>query len=31
MIHGFFNYGKYIADGITIRDWFATEIRKIVG
>jgi acetyl esterase len=31
MIHGFFNYGKYIEDGITIRDWFATEIRKITG
>jgi len=31
MIHGFFNYGKYISDGIAIRDWFATEIRKIIG
>ncbi len=31
MIHGFFNYGKYIDEGIAIRDWFAAEIRKIVG
>ena len=31
MIHGFFNYGKYIDEGIAIRDWFATEIRKIIG
>lgn len=30
MIHGFFNYGKYIDEGIDIRDWLATEIRKIV-
>ncbi len=31
MIHGFFNYGKYIDEGIAVRDWFATEIRKIIG
>ncbi|MEI8065717.1 MAG: alpha/beta hydrolase [Actinomycetes bacterium] len=28
MIHGFFNYGKYIEQGITIRDYFADEINK---
>lgn len=31
MIHGFFNYGKYIDEGIAVRDWFAAEIRKIIG
>jgi acetyl esterase len=31
MIHGFFNYGKYIDEGIVVRDWFAAEIRKIIG
>ncbi len=28
MIHGFFNYGKYIEQGLTIRDYFADEINK---
>jgi acetyl esterase len=31
MIHGFFNLGKYIEDGITIRDWFAENILRVVG
>jgi acetyl esterase len=31
MIHGFFNLGKYIEDGITIRDWFAEHILRVVG
>lgn len=31
MIHGFFNYGKYIDEGINIRDWFAEKINAIVG
>lgn len=31
MIHGFFNLGKYIDEGIAVRDWFATEIRRIIG
>ena len=31
MIHGFFNYGKYIDEGIRIRDYFADEINKILG
>ena len=31
MIHGFFNYGKYIDEGIKIRDYFADEINKILG
>lgn len=30
MIHGFFNYGKYIDEGIAIRDYFATEINRIL-
>jgi acetyl esterase len=30
MIHGFFNYGKYIDEGISIRDYFATEIKRIL-
>ncbi len=30
MIHGFFNYGKYIEQGITIRDYFADEINKVL-
>ena len=31
MIHGFFNYGKYITYGITIREWIAHQINSIVG
>ena len=31
MIHGFFNCGKYIDEGIKIRDYFADEINKILG
>ncbi len=31
MIHGFFNYGKYIDEGINIRDYFADEINRILG
>ncbi|MBP7898048.1 MAG: alpha/beta hydrolase [Candidatus Planktophila sp.] len=31
MIHGFFNLGKFIEDGITIRDWFAENILRVVG
>jgi acetyl esterase len=31
MIHGFFNYGKYIDEGIKIRDYFADEINNILG
>jgi acetyl esterase len=31
MIHGFFNLGKFIDEGITIRDWFSEQIIKIVG
>lgn len=31
MIHGFFNLGKYIDEGISIRDWFAKHIIQIVG
>jgi acetyl esterase len=31
MIHGFFNYGKFLSDGIKIREYFADEINRIVG
>jgi acetyl esterase len=31
MIHGFFNYGKYIDEGINIRKWVADEINKVLG
>ncbi len=31
MIHGFFNLGKHIDEGIAIRDWFAEHILRIVG
>jgi acetyl esterase len=31
MIHGFFNLGKFIDEGITIRDWFAENILRVVG
>lgn len=31
MIHGFFNYGKYIDEGIAVRDYFAAEIKRILG
>ena len=31
MIHGFFNYGKYIDEGIEIRSYFANEINRILG
>ena len=31
MIHGFFNYGKYIDEGINIREYFADEINRILG
>ena len=31
MIHGFFNYGKYIDEGINIRKWVAAEINKVLG
>ena len=31
MIHGFFNYGKYIDEGINIRKYFADEINRILG
>lgn len=31
MIHGFFNLGKYIEEGIGIRDWFAENIVRVVG
>lgn len=31
MIHGFFNYGKYIDEGINIRNYFADEINRILG
>jgi acetyl esterase len=30
MIHGFFNYGKYIDEGIAIREYFADEINRIL-
>ncbi|MCX6426838.1 MAG: alpha/beta hydrolase [Actinobacteria bacterium] len=30
MIHGFFNYGKYIDEGISIRDYMSKEILKIL-
>jgi acetyl esterase len=30
MIHGFFNYGKYIDEGISVRDYFAGEINRIL-
>ena len=30
MIHGFFNYGKYIDEGIAVRDFFADEINRIL-
>lgn len=30
MIHGFFNYGKYIDEGIAVRDYFAGEINRIL-
>jgi acetyl esterase len=30
MIHGFFNYGKYIDEGIAVRDYFAKEINRIL-
>jgi len=29
MIHGFFNYGKYLAEGIEIRKYVAEEINRI--
>ena len=31
MIHGFFNLGKYIEEGIGVRDWFAENIVRVVG
>jgi acetyl esterase len=31
MIHGFFNLGKFIDEGIGIRDWFADNILRVVG
>jgi acetyl esterase len=31
MIHGFFNVGKFIDEGINIRDWFAENILRVVG
>ena len=31
MIHGFFNYGSYIDEGITVREYFAEEINRILG
>jgi len=31
MIHGFFSYGKYIDEGIAVRDYFAAEIKHILG
>ena len=30
MIHGFFNCGKYIDEGIAVRDFFADEINRIL-
>jgi acetyl esterase len=30
LIHGFFNYGKYIDEGIAVRDYFATQINRIL-
>lgn len=30
MIHGFFNYGKYISEGITIRDWISTKVNSVL-
>ena len=30
MIHGFFSYGKYIDEGIAVRDYFADEINRIL-
>lgn len=30
MIHGFFNCGKYIDEGIAVRDYFASEINRIL-
>ena len=30
MIHGFFNYGKYIDEGIAIREYFADEINRML-
>jgi acetyl esterase len=30
MIHGFFNYGKYIDEGIGVRDYLAGEINQIL-
>jgi acetyl esterase len=30
LIHGFFNYGKYIDEGIAVRDYFADEINRIL-
>ncbi len=30
MIHGFFNFGKYIDEGIAVRDFFADEINRIL-
>lgn len=30
MIHGFFNVGKYIPYGITIREWMAEQINALV-
>ncbi|CAB5115267.1 unannotated protein [freshwater metagenome] len=29
-IHGFFSHGKYVDEGIAVRDFFATEINKIL-
>lgn len=30
MIHGFFNYGSYIDEGISVREYFAGEINRIL-
>ncbi|MBC7463806.1 MAG: alpha/beta hydrolase [Actinobacteria bacterium] len=30
MIHGFFNYGKYVDEGIAVREYFASEINRIL-
>jgi acetyl esterase len=31
MIHGFFNYGKFIDEGIIVREYLAKEINRLLG
>ena len=31
MIHGFFNYGTVITQGVELQDWIAQRLREVVG